>query len=417
MINAILFLEPKGTIFEVVKAAKEQGLYTIALVNDKKRFLDEPEPYLTSTKNIDKVILIPSWSDKESILEITTDLEANYKIVGVYSGIDTTMSITSTLRTKYNLPTSSEKTIDLILNKLELRKLLNKKGLSNIIAISRQDFKQMSPKEICYPIYFKPIRGCASAYVSKCHNIEDVNKAKTAFEKKVISLPNFFDKFIHDNNDWYIEEAFKGELLSVEAIMDRGKFYFLGLLSRILYSKNSVIEMGSCFPYPHPMEKDIVEKVKRVHEEIGFFHGPTHTEVIVSSSGEIEVIDFNPRFVGADVLQSINFAYNTKTEKYLLDNCMGRPFTPPNKIIGYSCLQYILAPKADKFQDIQLPNKNEVKFTATFMKYGTPLLGKDAQVDYLGCYLTVMPTFESALKRSKELRSYVKINNNLKGVF
>ena len=64
--------------------------------------------------------------------------------------------------------------------------------------------------------------------------------------------------------------------------MDRGSFYSLGLVSRILYSKNPIVEMGSCFPYSHPIEKDIVDKVKRVHEEIGFFHGPTHTEVIVS---------------------------------------------------------------------------------------------------------------------------------------
>ena len=132
MINAICFLEPKGTIFEVVKAAKEQGLYTIAFVNNKERFLHEPEPYLTSAKDIDKVILIPS--DKESILDITANLEASYKIVGVYSGIDATMPITATLRKKYNLPTSSEETIELILNKLKLRKLLNKKGLSNIFS-------------------------------------------------------------------------------------------------------------------------------------------------------------------------------------------------------------------------------------------------------------------------------------------
>ena len=77
----------------------------------------------------------------------------------------------------------------------------------------------------------------------------------------------------------------------------------------------------------------------------------------------------------------------------------------------------ILAPKADKFQDIQFPHDDEVKFTATFIKYGTPLLGKDSQVDYLGCYLTVMPSLESALNRSKELRDHIKINNNLKGVF
>jgi hypothetical protein len=58
-----------------------------------------------------------------------------------------------------------------------------------------------------------------------------------------------------------------------------------------------------------------------------------------------------------------------------------------------------------------------VKFKTTFVKHGANLSSIDRQLDYIGCYLTVMPTFELALSRSRELRSEVKINGYLEGAY
>ncbi len=67
----------------------------------------------------------------------------------------------------------------------------------------------------------------------------------------------------------------------------------------------------------------------------GFYHGATHVEVIVSPDGEIEVIDFNPRlWCGADVIQSMNFAFEERVEKWIFSNSLVNHFKviPEQKI-------------------------------------------------------------------------------------
>ncbi len=191
----------------------------------------------------------------------------------------------------------------------------------------------------------------------------------------------------------------------------------MGLLSRILYSKNPIVEMGSCFPYPHPLRDKIIATVEKAHALLGFTEGASHVEVIVSKTGDVEIIDFNPRFVGADVLQSINNSYGIRIEELLLDWACGKEVVISSNKQQYACLQYVLSPEPLKFDSISLPTVPEVKFKTTFVKPGAELSSIDRQLDYVGCYLTVMPTFESAVHRSKELRSDAKINGYLEGAY
>jgi biotin carboxylase len=191
----------------------------------------------------------------------------------------------------------------------------------------------------------------------------------------------------------------------------------LGLLSRILYSKNPIVEMGSCFPYPHPLADQILDLVRAAHRVLGISDGPTHTEVIVDKHGRIEIIDLNPRFVGADVLQSINHAFDVKIENQLLNFAIGLETHLPIEANQYACLQYILPPSVKYFEHIDFPRNEEVKFSTQFLLPGTAIKSRDRQIDYLGCYLTVMNTFDEAVHRSRELRTQIKVNKTHEGVY
>jgi hypothetical protein len=207
-------------------------------------------------------------------------------------------------------------------------------------------------------------------------------------------------------------------LLSVEGISKNGKYIPLGLLSRILYSKDPTVEMGSCFPYPHPLADKIIKHVESVLSALEYTEGPSHVELIVGESGRVEVIDLNPRFVGADVLQSINHALGISVEDILLDACLGREVMPAPPAKQYSCLQYVLPSVGTKrFDAIQFPDDENVRFTTSFLKPGTEVQSTERQLDYLGCYLTTRPTFEEALAYSLKLRAQVVINSNLPAAY
>lgn len=414
MSGTVLFLEPKGTAFEVVRTAKARGYDVVAISSDISLIEQTSEPYNTAVPLLNSIIKIDSWNDYEAIVELVKNIA---DIKGIYYGMDPCSVVGAKLRELFHLPTPKPQALNIVLNKYEVRKRLRELGLSNLKNYHSSAVNSWGTWKPGRPMYFKPVHGFFSAYVQKCTSLNEVQDAKDALQRGLIDDRPVVRNYLASIPEYHLEEAFEGELLSVEAISQGGEFHVLGLLSRILYSKNPIVEMGSCFPYPHPLSARIIEKVRQAHAELGLTDGPTHTEVIVSDLGEIEIIDLNPRFVGADVLQSINFAYNIKIEEALLDYATGKQIVFDLNQPRYSCLQYVLPPEVSAFESIDFPREPEVKFHTSFLKPGMEIRSKDKQLDYLGCYLTVMPEFSTALKRSRELRSAVRVNHKYKGVY
>ncbi len=416
MKSIALFLDPKGTVLEVVRAAKQRGFFVVAAVSDETLLTGAPQPYQSAVSCIDQILPVDSWNDC-TFQKIAQTLRPLGKVECVYSGFDPCAVTVAKLRNEFGLPATSPETLALILDKQRLRTRLVELGLSQINLVSQSVADKWDSWEFGGPAYFKPIHGFFSAYVKRCESWEDFEKARSEWGRGNTSDPAYVKNYVRGTNQYYLEQAFDGELLSVESFSSGGKFQCLGLLSRILYSKNSIVEMGSCFPYPHPLRDKIIDTVEKAHALLGFMEGASHVELIVNKFGDVEIIDFNPRFVGADVLQSINNAYGIRIEEQLLDWACGKEVVFNTSKPQYACLQYVLSPEPIQFESISFPGSPEVKFKTTFVKHGANLSSIDRQLDYIGCYLTVMPTFDLALSRSKELRSEVKINGYLEGAY
>lgn len=417
MENTIIFFEPKGTILEVVRVAKKRGFKVVALTSDASLIQQAPYPYKTAVKCIDEIINIQNWNNRNQIIEVVEKIHDKSPIRGTYSGVEPAAIINATIREKYGLPTMSPQTIELIINKFTLRNKLREIGLSKIKNVHGKIADKWTRWEFSGSAYFKPIRGVFSACVQKCTNLDELQVAKQKWQNFVSNGTSWIHDYLSSINEYHLEEAFNGELMSVEAYTQAGQFHSLGILSRILFSQNPVVEMGSCFPYPHPLADKIIDVVKQAHEKLGITYGPTHTEVIVNETGEIEIIDLNPRFVGADVLQSINFAYDIEIQELLLDIALGNISKVVNNCKHYSCLQYILPPSCSKLLSLTFPTVPEIKFSTNLIPIGSVIKSTTEQTDVIGCFLTVMPTFQEAIKCSQELRKKVLINDCLKGVY
>jgi len=413
----LLILEPKGAILEIARAAKERDLHVIALSSDEALIKNAPMAYQKGSQSIDETIMVDDWQNRSEVFRIFNRLRERYKLAGIYFGLEACSVAGALLRKSLDLPTTQAEVIELIINKYELRKKLQELHLSHLKNFRGSEMNGWTEWKFDGAAYFKPIYGLGSAYVERCKNLNDFQRALMKWNQRGTNDPKWVARYLDLSTDYHLEEAFDGELLSVESISFRGEFQPLGLLSRILYSKNPVVEMGSCFPYPHPLSEKILAFVKDVHEKLGITDGPTHTELIVNSKGEMEIIDLNPRFVGADVIQSINFAYGIRMENMLCDYALGKKPSFSPKFRKFSCLQYFLPPAVEELTSIQFPETEEVKFHTLFSKIGSKIIAKDTQFDYLGAYLTVMPTFDNAIERSASLRPRVRINERYAGVY
>lgn len=409
----VLFLEPRGTAFEVVHEARRRGYRTVVFSLEPQSAIHLSSAYQSRMASVDEWHVVPSFSDLASLLNQTRALG---DVAAIYYSLDITAEPASFLRAMLGLPATPSPVMHTILNKAELRLRLFEMGLSELRSVPAESVLSATQWPFNGPVYFKPAFGAYSAYVKRCETIEDVRAAYRAFLQRDADAPVWLSQHI-DRGGAILEEAIDGELMSVEAIFSGGRMQTLGITSRILLSTDATVEMGSCFPYPHPMAEKILEKVRRVHEALLFTEGPTHTELIVSPDGRIEIIDLNPRFVGADVLQSINFALDTQVQSLLLDWALGKPVSAPLQIAGYSCLQYFLAPQPLKLDSIALPEAPEVRFSNRLAEPGSELKSKGRQMDHLGCYLTFDKSFSEAIARSKQLRSGVVVNGKWGGSY
>jgi biotin carboxylase len=245
----------------------------------------------------------------------------------------------------------------------------------------------------------------------------DLARARDKWRKRADDIPLFIANFLRSKEEYHVEEEFEGELMSVEAIVADGNFQVVGLTSRSFFSRNPVVETGACFPYPHPLSSEIFQFVERAHQILGLTEGATHTELIVNPEGEMEIIDLNPRFIGADHLPAINLAYGMKIEEALLDWALGKRFTLQFSHTHYSCLQYILPPHDLRFESIEFPQADDIKFHTSLVERGAWVTSNDRETDFLGCYITLGSSFSAAVKRSRELRSCVTINGGLLGAY
>ena len=62
MNGTVVFLEPKGTILEVIRSAKKQGFHVVALTSDASLLENASKPYDSAVSMIDQNIKVRSWS-------------------------------------------------------------------------------------------------------------------------------------------------------------------------------------------------------------------------------------------------------------------------------------------------------------------------------------------------------------------
>ena len=83
MAKTVVFMEPKGTILEVVRSANRLDA-VICVTSDPSIVQSSPRPYDSAVGCIDEVLSIPSWNRDEfdALVKRIGDID------GVYFGVD-----------------------------------------------------------------------------------------------------------------------------------------------------------------------------------------------------------------------------------------------------------------------------------------------------------------------------------------
>lgn len=415
--KSVLFLEPRYAHLEIASALKKMGFRVIGCSSSEENLKEIPLPYRVHLKSFDQIEFVEHWNE-EDVLAQRLLKKYGQGLAGVHFALDSVFKLANLLRQEMGLPHVSVQKTEEIRSKIQVRRRLQDTGLSELKILSPSEAGSISFSS-GESYFFKPNHGCGSCYVDRVDSSEALQSAIQSFEQRKEILPDWIERYIFDRPGdlFFLEEALDGELFSAEGFCWEGQYYPLGLLSRLLLESDTTVEMGSCFPYPQAQEKRILSSIEAVHRALGFDNGFSHVECILTKDGRLEVIDFNPRYVGADVLQSMKFAFDHDMAQELANYAIGLKPRSDFSVKRFSCLQYFLPPPGvETIESIQTPQNSHVPFASVFKSPGTRILSGQNQMDVIGVYLTTGASFEEALEKSKKLRSDVWVNGQA-GVF
>jgi len=414
--QTIIFLEPMNSVLQYIHCAKRMGFTTVALHSAPEKLRKTRYPYGVFYPSIDEIVPVESWDTSDALFAQIERLQRTHDIVGTYGAMESTAVFNAELRRRLGLPGNDPELMRLIIDKPRLRSRLRAEGLSRLAVMDGARVLEAEGWPFPRAAYFKPTFGQASKCVQRCTSRADFLQALERWRAHVEADPgsDYYDPYITREKGFFLEEEHEGELLSVEAIVVDADPRTLGILGRNLYSRDQTVELGWVFPYPHPHAPRILERARSILARLGYQHGAVHMEMIVADDGEVELIDLNPRFAGADVLLSVNQAYDIEVERLIVESALGRcPPREPLEVKRYCSTQsFFLPPEIDVFEDIEFPDDERITYKACRIQKGSPVKRGRTEADVAGSYMVVGATLEEAVEHSRRLRDQVRVNEH-----
>jgi argininosuccinate lyase len=122
-----------------------------------------------------------------------------------------------------------------------------------------------------------------------------------------------------------MEQALEGEEVSVEALTFDGKTTIIGITDKSITAPPACVESGHMFPAR--LESGIARRVEEFAvsalEAIGFTHGLSHIEVMITANGP-RLIEINPRQGGGYIFDLVHLVTGTHPLEMLVDLALGR---------------------------------------------------------------------------------------------
>ena len=249
---------------------------------------------------------------------------------------------------------------------------------------SVEDLKNV---DLHYPVIVKPLDRSGSRGITKLESPEGLIKAidfakNQGFQKKAL-----------------IEEFIFGKEYSVEYISWKGKHTFLAVTEKFTTGSPHFIEVAHL--QPASLDKNLLEEIKNVIERalnsLGIEYGASHSELRITSSGEIRIIEIGAR-MGGDFIGSHLVRYSTGVNyvENVIRVALGISPAINKKDSQYAAVRFILSKKDIDIYECLKRENPEVLQSA---KIGSP---KSKEV------LSSADRFGYFLMKSKSISDIVK---------
>jgi biotin carboxylase len=211
-------------------------------------------------------------------------------------GSDLAVPTVNYIANKLGLIANTLKCAKITTNKFEMIKILLRNNLPCPKYQIIKCFDEINFNKITYPLIIKPIDRSGSRGVCKVDNIDSTIEAIKNAQKA-----SFVDEVL-------IEEFIDGKEFSIKGISRNGKHTFLQITEKFTNGAPNFIEKGHLSPARLSDDKKqfILEMIEKSLDVLKIQNGASHSEIIISLSGDIKIIEIASRmggdYIGSDMV-------------------------------------------------------------------------------------------------------------------
>ncbi len=410
MAHFLLIEVPGGNDFDILEAAVSLGhditfFTTDILLYKKNGTFDK---YLILVK---RIIEIKPF-DYDEVEKKALEIHHQNPFDAILCLIDIRIIETAKLAERLGLCFLNVESAQNLRDKFTVRTILERQKIKQPefrLALNNEQLRD-AVETLGFPVIVKPSDGYGSQNIMKFLTPNDLNPLIDPLDN-YLPCKTDYGFNVQANDRLLVERFVEGQLIGCDTFTQNGQHIMLGINEKTMFPEPSAAIKGSCFPVTRYDVKEIQNYVFSVLDALNFDYGAAHVELIVSSQ-DIQLVEINPRLVGAKIPRLLNVAFQLSIHQYLIDLHLRKTLTPLFSVTNrFAVSRWIVSYVPGILKSITLPDMNpNIAYVEILKKEGDFVSYPYQNADRIGYVMTFGDSQRQAEEFADLYISQVKLN-------
>ena len=362
MAHLLIVELPGGNDTDLIQAALARGDTFTFLTADLNFYMQQPAvvPLLTQARAYIEVPGFDAALLKQCVLASHAQCPFDAILCLLDIRLIETAQIAQWLQLKYlNLESAL-----LLRDKFNVRTRLKACGISQpnfALATSNEELQQ-TVDQIGLPVLIKPADGYGSQNVVVLQTELDLDPFMSPLDDMLPSRVDY-GLGVKANDRLLVEQYMPGIVIGCDTLTHNGQHQLLGINEKIFFEPPSFAIQGGCFT-PNQGQFELIERyVFGLLDAVAFDWGATHIELMLSNDG-LQLIEINPRLVGAKIPRLMSYAPHRSIHSDLIDLHLGHPLAPYEQTPDVAVTRWVVADRSGVLDKVECPVTSDPRICA-----------------------------------------------------
>ncbi len=357
MAHLVVIELPGGSDPDVIQAALDRG--------DEVTFVSENLAHYERQPSVSRVLAatreqleIPGFAYAE-VERRVCDVHARHPINGLLCLIDTRIVEAARLAARLRLRHLNPESATLLRDKFDVRQRLAAAGIAQppfaLATTAAELFAAVD--RLGLPVVIKPTDGYGSQNVVALRQVADLDPLLCPLPE-LIPSHNDYGLGALPSDRFIVERLLDGMVLGCDTLSRAGRHELLGIHEKRYFGPHSFAIGGGTFQPHHPLAAPIALYLNAVLDAVGFDYGATHTELVLTSDG-LQVLEINPRLVGARIPRLVSLALHRPLHDELIRVHLGERAGTPSAPAQVGVTRWIVADRPGTLAGIDIPANSD----------------------------------------------------------